>query len=163
MNIPRNSLLGIMILLTVSLSQYSMAAALKTGTTAPDFTLKSLQGKQIALKDLQKKGITMLIFWEPECMYCYMHIQEFNTLHKKYNNKGLTIAAINFLGEHDAEIQEYVDNNNLKYMMLSDRLKNIDVASAYKVFASPTIVVISKQGKILYYGHKVPDIRQWLP
>jgi len=142
--------------------QPGMAAGLKAGALAPGFNLKSLNGKQVSLKSLRDKGLVMLVFWEPECMYCYMHIPEFNALHAKYNNKGLSIAAINFLGEYEAEIKDYVDNNNVTYMMLTDQLKNIDVAQAYKVIGSPTIVLISSKGKILYYGHNVPDISKWL-
>jgi len=138
------------------------AASLKKGSIAPAFSLKSLQGKQVSLADMKKNGLVMLVFWEPECMYCFMHIQELNALHTKYHNNKLTIAAINFLGEYEAEIQDYVTANGVKYMMLTDRLKNIDVAQSYNVFGTPTIVLISTEGTILYYGHKIPDMDQWL-
>jgi len=150
------------LILILSIIPVCSAAGLKTGADAPLFNLKNLQGKQVSLKSLQEKGLVMLVFWGPDCVYCYMHIQEFNALHKKYHNNGLSIAAINFRGEYESEIQEYVDDNNVKYLMLTDQLKNIDVAEHYKVFASPTIVLISPKGKILYYGHKVPNILKWL-
>ena len=46
--------------------------------------------------------------------------------------------------------------------MLADQVKNIDVASDYKVIGSPTIVLIAPDRKILYYGHKVPEISNWI-
>lgn len=150
------------LILLISITPTSNAAGLKAGMSAPGFELKSLQGEQVSLKSLQDKGLVMLVFWAPECVYCYMHIQDFNELHNKYNNKGLTVAAINFHGEYEEEVKDYVETNNIVYLMLTDQLKNIDVAESYKVFATPTIVLISKKGKILYYGHKVPDVGKLL-
>ena len=138
------------------------AAGLKSGEPAPEFSLKSLGGEQIALKDLLAKGHVMLVFWETQCVYCYAHIKDFNALQKQYQNKGLTIAAINFLGEYESEVREYVTDNDVQYLVLADRLNNIDVAEAYKVIGSPTIVMVAPDGKILSYGHKIPDVAKWI-
>jgi peroxiredoxin len=138
------------------------AAGLKAGEQAPGFFLKSLGGEQVTLKSLLAKGHVMLVFWETQCVYCYAHIKDFNALQKQYQNKGLTIAAINFLGEYESEVQEYVTDNNVQYLVLADRLNNIDVAEAYKVIGSPTIVVIAPDGKILSYGHKIPNVAKWI-
>lgn len=149
-------------LILLTASSLTVSAGLKPGEMAPEFTLKSLDGKQVSLKNLTSKGHVMLVFWEPECVYCFMHIKDFNALHNKYKDKGFTLAAINFLGEYEEEIRQYVNNNKLEYLMLTDQLKNIDVAQAYKVIGSPTIVVIAPDMKILYAGHKIPAVEQWL-
>ena len=138
------------------------AAGLKPGEPAPGFSLKSLGGEQVSLQGLLTKGHVMLVFWETQCVYCYAHIKDFNALQKQYRNKGLTIAAINFLGEYESEVREYVTDNNVQYLVLADRLNNIDVAEAYKVIGSPTIVVIAPDGNILSYGHKIPDMAKWI-
>lgn len=138
------------------------AATLKVGDTAPAFELMNLDGEKISLSALLAKGHVMLVFWEPECVYCFSHIKDFNALQAKYKNKGFTIAAINFLGEYESDVRDYANNNGVKYMMLAERLNNIDVAEAYKVIGSPTIVVISPSGKILSYGYTLPDPGQWL-
>ena len=158
MNVIKISIL----LVTLLLSSITSAAGLKIGDPAPAFTLKSLNGPLVSLDNLTGKGHVMLVFWETECVYCFMHIKDFNRLQEQYHDKGLTIVAINFLGEHEEEVREYVNNNHLKYLMLTDRVKNIDVASDYKVFASPTIIVVAPDKKILYYGHKIPDVDQWI-
>jgi peroxiredoxin len=139
------------------------AAGLKPGDTAPGFSLKSLDGPQVSLKMLLDKGYVMLVFWETQCVYCYSHIKEFNALQKQYQDKGLTIAAINFLGEYESEVREYVTDNNVQYLVLADRLNNIDVAEAYKVIGSPTIVMIAPNGKVLSYGYQIPDVARWIP
>lgn len=138
------------------------SATLKPGDQAPQFKLKNLEGQMVSLSGLLAKGHVMLVFWEPECVYCFSHISDFNALQKQYKGKGLTIAAINFLGEYEDDIRTYAKDNNVQYMMLAERLNNIDVAEAYKIIGSPTIVVISPEGKILFYGYQIPDIGQWL-
>ena len=132
------------------------------GDTGPQFTLKTLSGKKTSLKQLRQQGHVLLIFWAVECVYCYSHIKDLNALHEKYHGKGLTLAAINVAGEYDVEVSEYVKDNNLKYLVLSDRLNNIDVAEAYHVVGTPTLVVVSPEGKVVFYGHQIPDISKWV-
>jgi len=155
-------LLTTILILTCAISTWTHAG-IKAGTIAPAFTLKSMSGQQVSLKSLTAKGHVMLVFWETECVYCFLHIKEFNALHNKYKDRGLTIATINFLGEHENAIREYVSDHKVEYLTLVDQLKSIDVATAYKVIGSPTIVVIAPDNKILYYGHKTPDITRWIP
>jgi len=134
----------------------------RVGDTAPRFELKTLTGNKVSLETLNKKGYVLLLFWATECVYCYSHISDFNALHDKYHNKGLTVAAINVAGEYDIEVSDYVKDNQLKYLVLSDRLNNIDVANAYHVVGTPTMALISPQGKVVYYGYDIPDVRQWV-
>jgi len=155
---------GLLAGLCLTLSTFvclAQAATLKPGDIAPEFSLPSLEKKTVSLTGLRAKGHVMLVFWETQCVYCYSHINDFNALQKKYP-KALTIAGINFLGEYPEDIQEYATDNNVKYLLLADRLNNIDVAEAYKVIGSPTIVLIAPEGKILFYGHNIPDVSRWI-
>lgn len=132
------------------------------GDTAPDFSLKTLAGDKVSLSSLRSKGHVLLVFWAVECVYCYAHIDDFNALHEKYHGKGLTVAAINVAGEYDVEIAEYVKDNQLKYLVLSDRLNNLDAAEAYHVVGTPTLVLVSPEGKVVFYGYNVPDVSKWI-
>ena len=135
----------------------------KTGQTAPDFSLKALTGDTVKLQELIRKGPVMLVFYETQCVYCYSHIGEFNALHDKYHKQGLSIVAINFVGEYIADIKAYARDNGLKYTVITDKLTSIDVAEAYHVVGSPTIVVVDTNGKIVFYGYTLPaDITKWL-
>ena len=153
----RTILINYIMALLVSVSTCVFATSNKPGDIAADFTLQALDKKHISLDSLLAKGYVMLVFWETQCVYCYSHIADFNRLQKQYKDR-LTIAGINFLGEYPEEIQEYADNNQVKYLLLADRLNNIDVAEAYAVIGSPTIVVIAPDKKIVYYGYQLPDL-----
>ena len=141
----------------LSLFQVQAAVGYKAGNTAPEFELKTLSGESHTLSELRKKGHVLIVFWAVECVYCYAHIKEFNHAHEKYK-KNLTIAAINIGGEYPIEVEEYVKDNKLKYLVLSERLNNLDVGEKFNVRGTPTLVLVSPQGKVLFYGHRMPDL-----
>ena len=133
---PRALLLGAAVLMGALLGVPGQALAgngPRPGNTAPEFSLKALDGAQVSLSQLRQHGHVLLVFWAAECVYCYSHIKDFNALHARYQGKGLTVAAINIAGEYDVQVAEYVQDNQLKYRVLSDRLKNIDTAETYGV------------------------------
>lgn len=132
----------------------------KVGEQAANFELKTIDGKQYTLSQLKQQGHVLLIFWATECVYCYAHVEDFNNLHQQYINNGLTLAAINIGGEYDPEVREYVKDNDINYLVLSDRLKNLDVAEAYRVFGTPTMVLVAPSGEIIYRGHEIPDLEK---
>ena len=154
----KNSLISIFLLL---ISTSISASSYKVGQTASDFSLKDLDGKLVTLKELLKQGHVLLVFWETECVYCYLHISDLNKIQETYKDKGLTVVAVNFLGQHINDIRDYKNTNNVQYLMLGDTLNSIDVAQAYRVIGSPTIILISPEGKILFYDYDVPDLTQW--
>jgi len=134
----------------------------KVGEQAPAFELKALDGGLHKLTSFTSKGHVLLVFWATECVYCYAHIADLKKLHQQYLGNGLTLAAINIGGEYDMEVKEYVKDNELSYLVLSNRLKNLDVAEAYHVIGTPTLVLVSPQGEIVYRGHNIPDISKWI-
>lgn len=147
-------------LLLLSVFPSQAAVGYKIGDTAPGFELKSLDDKAVSLSSLHSKGHVLLIFWAVECVYCYAHIKMFNQAHEQYAGR-LTLAAINVAGEYKAEVAEYVKDNKLKYLVLSDRLNNLDVAERYNVRGTPTLVLVSPEGKVLFYGHRMPELNRW--
>ena len=152
---------GLIFLFCLVIFQAQATVGYKVGNTAPEFELKALNGTSNSLSSLRKKGHVLVVFWAVECVYCYAHIKEFNRAHDEYKNK-LLIAAINIGGEYPVEVAEYVKDNNLKYLVLSERLKNLDVGESYHVLGTPTLVLVSPQGKILFYGHQMPNLSTWL-
>lgn len=152
----------LLLALLITLAPANAKVGYHVGDTAPGFTLKTLNGNKVSLDELRQKGHVLLVFWAVECVYCYAHIKDFNALHEKYHDKGLTVAAINVAGEYDVEVAEYVKDNKLKYLVLSDRLNNIDAAEAYHVVGTPTLVLISPEGQVVYYGYQIPDVAKWV-
>lgn len=152
---------GLIIILCLTFFQAHAVVGYKVGNTAPEFKLKTLAGNTHSLSTLRNKGHVLLAFWAVECVYCYAHIKVFNQAYEQFKGK-LTLAAINVGGEYPIEVAEYVKDNGLKYLVLSERLNNLDVAESYHALVTPTLVLVSPQGKVLYYGHRMPDLNKWL-
>lgn len=161
MKIKNSLVFALCFMMIPLLNQAQAGVGYKVGDTAPGFKLKSLNGKSYSLADLTRKGHVLLVFWAVECVYCYAHIKEYKRIHRQYKNK-LTLAAINIGGEYPVEVSEYVKDNQLEYLILSDRLNNLDVGESYHAVVTPTMVLISPGRKILYNGHKLPDLSNWL-
>jgi len=152
---------GIIAILCLTFFQAQASVGYKVGNTAPEFKLKAIDKTTYSLSKLRKSGHVLLVFWAVECVYCYAHIKEFNQAHDQFKDK-LIIAAINIGGEYPREVVEYVNDNRLMYLILNERLNNLDVAVKYHVLGTPTLVLVSPQGKILFYGHDMPDLTLWL-
>jgi len=130
--------------------------------TAPDFTLTDLAGRAHSLRALRADGHVLLIFWATDCVYCHALLPELKRTQRRYGGHGLRIAAINIGGEHREEVAAYVKDYGVNYLTLTERAHNLDVAQAYGVVGTPTLVLVSPAGQVLYYGHKLPRLARWL-
>jgi len=63
------------------------------GKVAPDFTLKTVDGKQVKLSDLRGKAV-LLNFWATWCEPCKVEIPWFVDLQKQYGGQGLEIVGV---------------------------------------------------------------------
>ncbi len=150
-----------MCLLFVLVAYQPATAATLVGKDAPEFALVSLPGPKVTLSKLRQQGQVLLVFWTTECLYCLSHIDDLNKMQAKHSTR-LTVTAINIGGEVSREIRDYVKRNKIGYLILADRLNNIEVGDAYQVKGTPTMVLISAEGKVLYVGASVSKVSQWL-
>ena len=70
-------------------------AGLNPGDTAPDFSLKNVDGKMVSLKDFKKVNGYIVIFTCNHCPYAKMYEDRIIALDKKYKPLGYQVVAIN--------------------------------------------------------------------
>ena len=124
-----------------------------SGKKAPDFTLKSFDGKEISLAKL--KGQIVVIEWMNfECPFSKHHYETKTTmvdLAKKYKDKGVTWLAVNSTSHTKAKANsEFAKKHKLPYPVLNDIPGK--VGKAYGAKTTPHIFVIDKAGSIAYDG-----------
>jgi len=119
--------------------------------TAPNFTLKNYNGKNISLNSFKGK-IILLNFWASWCAYCEEEIPLINYLYKKYKNKNFVVLGINY-GENLKTIQKYISKKKVAYMILADTQGL--VAEKYEIVGLPTNILIDKNGKIVAYENVI--------
>ncbi len=119
------------------------------GALAPDFELKSLDGKTVRLSDYRGKAV-LLNFWATWCPPCKIEMPWFVDLQKQYGEQGLQVIGIAM--DDDAEkdsskIAAFAKEMNLNYVVL---LGNDKVGDAYGgVDGLPTTFYIGRDGRVL--------------
>lgn len=121
------------------------------GKDAPDFTLQSMDGKEVKLSDYKGKKV-YLKFWATWCGPCRQSMPELNKLveEKDRDFEILTIMAPGLQGEKtEEEFVKWFDQQDYKSVPV---LYNPDGSSFadYQVRSIPTEVFIDSHGKI---GH----------
>ncbi|MBL4607710.1 MAG: TlpA family protein disulfide reductase [Pseudomonadales bacterium] len=126
--------------------------AIAVGSLAPDFTLKSLSGKNIRLEE--KRGKTVLItFWASWCGPCRIELPHFQKLQHDIGKDKIEILAVSA----DSKLQNvssFSKELSLNIPMLFD--PGLEVNRLYRVRAMPTTFIIDSSGVIrhIHMGFK---------
>ncbi|TDM13193.1 thiol-disulfide oxidoreductase ResA [Macrococcus lamae] len=135
--------IGFIIYVTLTKNHDNVA---KVGDQAPEFQLKTTDGKTVRLSDYKGKGL-ILNFWGTWCEPCRKEMPALSNNYDQYKDKGVEVLAIHikntpqqvdqfFRGlDKEVHIPVAFDNNN-------------EVSDAFGVDPLPTTVVIDKTGKI---------------
>ena len=77
-------------------------------------------------------------------------------IHKEFNQKGLTVLAVNVQENRD-QVANWVEGKNVTSLILLDA--DGAVAQLYGVTGTPTVVLIGRQGELI--GRAVGS-REWM-
>ena len=133
-----------------------MAKELKVGDLAPDFKVKSTEGKEISLKELRGKNVVLYFYPKDDTPGCTREACDFRDNLRRVSAKEAVVLGVSHdsLESHDKFRTKY----NLPFTLLSDPEKQI--TSAYGVYKEKslygklfmgierTTFVIGKDGKI---------------
>lgn len=104
--------------------------ALKSGDTAPDFTLPSSDGQIVSLKDLLKSGPVVLSFYRGGwCPYCNLELRALQAVLPKITTQGATLVAVS--PQTPDESLSTAEKNDLAFPVLSD--SGSQVAKAFGI------------------------------
>lgn len=135
----------LLILGTLLFSVGALAADEVSGP-APDFTLKSRDGKNIRLSDLRGQ-VVMLNFWASWCGPCRQEMPLLDELYKRYGKAGFVLLGVNV--EQDSSLGEkYLKDTPVSFPILWD--PSSQVSQAYHVDAMPSTVMIDRDGNMRY-------------
>jgi peroxiredoxin len=117
------------------------------GKLAPDFTLKTIDGKSVKLSDLRGKAV-LLNFWATWCEPCKVEIPWFVDLQKQYADQGLQIVGVAMDDNASPQkIEAFTKQLGVNYTIL---LGNDAVADQYGGIENlPTTFYVGRDGKIV--------------
>lgn len=120
--------------------------ALSIGETAPDFTLKNRQGKNLNLTE-QRGSIILLNFWASWCGPCRKEMPVLQTLQDKYQDLGVSVWGVNVEQENQAG-KDFLKDLELSFSIFYDQSNTL--SAKYDVQAMPTTVIIDRDGIVRY-------------
>ncbi len=115
-------------------------------SVAPDFTLTTLDGRQLKLSELRGKPV-FLNFWATWCPPCVGEMPHFQSLYPKYKDKMHFLAVS--IDREKSPVETFAKDKKLTFPIGTD-LKQA-VASLYRIEAVPTSFLLDKDGKIVAY------------
>ena len=121
-------------------------AALAVGAKAPDFTLKTLDGKSFSLGEELGRGPVVLVFFKVSCPTCQYALPFYERLHKAYRIKGISLVGVS---QNDAkDTTAFLKEFGITFPVLLDDTHSYPVSNAYGLTNVPTIFWIAQDGEI---------------
>lgn len=121
-------------------------AALVSGAKAPQFELKTLDGKQFSLTDELARGPVVLAFFKVSCPTCQYALPFLERLYKAYGQKGVALAGVsqNEAKDTAAFAKEY----GITFPILLDDTHKYPASNAYGLTNVPSIFWVAEDGEI---------------
>ena len=116
------------------------------GHLAPDFALKTLEGKTIRLSELRGKKVVLINFWATWCPPCRLEMPTMQKIYSDYKGKGFEVLAINIEPDAREEIQDFIKELRLTFPVLLD--SDMKVTRRYRLIGLPVSTLIDRQGII---------------
>jgi len=124
-------------------------AKAEIGKPAPDFTLKSHDGKEHKLSNLKDK-VVVLEWFSKDCPACKQYLPDIKKMEKKYREKGVVWFAVDSTNYHtDEENAKAAKEKKIEYPILSDF--DGKTGKAYGAKTTPHVFIVNK-GTLAYAG-----------
>lgn len=114
------------------------------GRAAPDWTLRSLDGRTYSLKGLRGK-VVVLDFWYRGCPWCIRAMPALKALADEFADRPVQFVGMNV--DKDTSDARFVTE---KLGLTYPNLLAPEVPKAYRVRGYPTLFVVDKQGRVAH-------------
>lgn len=140
-------------LLLAACAGIAAAAAPATGSAAPDFTLRTLDGSNMRLQE-QRGKVVLVNFWATWCGPCRKEMPHLNRIADKYRASGLVMLGVNV----DDDVRNAADvagKLGVKFPVLLDTDKK--VSKLYDLATMPSTLVIDRNGRVRFLHRGYQD------
>jgi peroxiredoxin len=137
-------------------------AGSSTGTLAPDFTARDVDGNTFRLSDHLGKQVVLLDFWSTFCEPCKAEFPHLRAMYDRDKARGLLVVGVAMDGpETVADVPAFVRRFEVNFPVVMD--DDSRIASLYNPKKSmPLSVIIDKTGRVAVVreGYNPGDERQ---
>lgn len=117
----------------------------------PAFTVKTLDGKEVAFASFATGKPVLVDFWATWCAPCVKAMPELTRLHEKHAAKGFSVVGISIDEEHD-KAKKFTEKKKLAYPVYLDATET-PAWSTFHVRSIPAVFLVDREGRI---------VQQWL-
>lgn len=126
----------------------SLKEEVKKGTKAPDFLIKSIDGKEYNLQKIKGKYVYIDV-WATWCGPCKVQIPYMKQLEEKFRDAPIEFVSISVDDEKDKSLwKKMVEENEMSGLQLFAGREN-NFAYDYQIQFIPTFILLDKEGNIL--------------
>ena len=116
--------------------------------TAPDFSLKDINGHTVRLSDFRGR-VVLLNFWATWCPPCKVEIPWFVEFENQYQAMGLTVLGVSMDEDGWKAVKPFLEARNINYPIV---VGNEDISVLYGGIDSlPTTLLIGRDGRTEFY------------
>jgi peroxiredoxin len=146
---------GLAVLLFLGWLNRDRFAPVESGTTAPAFTARALDGRQVSLEDFKGK-VVVLNVWATWCGPCRVEMPALERLYQQLGSKGVVVLAVSIdvakgktdgFGNPGGDVAEFVKKLNLTFPIGLDPEQK--VKQLYGITGLPTTYIIGRDGKVV--------------
>jgi peroxiredoxin len=123
------------------------AAAPPSAGTAPDFTLRTLEGQNLRLQE-QRGQVVLVNFWATWCAPCRQEMPHLNRLYDKYRSSGFVLLGVN-VDDDPRNAGGTAAKLGVRFPVLLDTEKK--VSRLYDLNSMPATVLIDRDGRVRHY------------
>ena len=122
---------------------------LNIGSSAPDFTGKTIKSKEIKLSDYTGK-VVLIDFWASWCPPCRQEMPALIDFYDSHKNPKFELIAVN-IDDKEENMQHFLDNlfPEPEFPIIADHKQKIP--PLFNIQAMPTTIFIGKKGKIRFW------------
>lgn len=128
--------------LAFPLAARSSTSPVTVGATAPDFTLKALDGRNLRLSEY-RGDVVVLTFWASWCGACRAALEAANAFAAAQGKDGAVVLGVSLDGDA-ARARSVAESLALKYPTLVDARQA--VGRLYDIDALPLTLVVDRDG-----------------
>jgi len=117
----------------------------KPGEAAPNFQLRDIEGRMVALSDLRGK-VVLLNFWATWCGPCRVEMPAMEQLYRTYSRKDFEILAVSTDPQGVAVTRPFQQEHHLSFPILHDA--EYRVGLTYGARSLPMTFMVDRQGVV---------------